>query len=126
MERDIRNHLIHLARQGRTTTYDVMNTELQLGLDFHGNKSHRTLVGEWLGNISEWEYLRDRPLISALVIHAQDHRQGDGFYLLCERLLGRSAAWYKRNISFERGVIQECFQYWQNNAHYTRFGQDFA
>lgn len=86
MVKDIRLQLIELAKLRTTWTYTQLNEHLELGLNFN-NDYHRKLIGEWLGEISVYEYSKGRPLLSSLITHKNRKReQGDGFYKLCEEL----------------------------------------
>ena len=72
--------LIELARNKTTWSYSTLNQQLELGLDFDNRPSDRLLVSEWSGDISEHEFHRGCPLLSALSIHKNDKEQGTGFY----------------------------------------------
>lgn len=125
MLEEIRNKLIELARLRTTWTYSQLNDQLQLGLDFSSGRDNK-LIGEWLGDISRHEFERDRPLISSLITHKYGRReQGDGFYKLCEDLLGKEWEELKKDKKWENQVIAECYEFWLNPDNYKKFKNDY-
>lgn len=125
MEKEIRNKLIELARLKTPWTYSELNEQLQLGLNFK-NDYDRVLIGEWLGAISKHEFVRERPLLSALIIHqAKDREQGDGFYKLCEELYQKPWQELKANKNFELEKMKECYAFWKDNENYKKYKTDF-
>jgi len=82
MRTDIRDTLISIARKKTLITYEQLNVALNLGLNFD-YPSDRDLIGNWLGEISEFEVLEKRHMLSALVVHKKDKgfgEPGEGFY----------------------------------------------
>lgn len=125
MTKEIRDKLIELARLRTTWTYSQLNDQLNLGLDFSLDH-HRALIGEWLGDISRYEYERGRPLLSSLITHKFGNReQGDGFYKLCEELFGTKWESLKANKKWENGLIADCYTFWQNPENYKEHKNDF-
>lgn len=125
MQKEIRSKLIELARLRTTWSYSQLNDQLQLGLNF-SNPLDRDLIGEWLGEISEHEWKRKRPLISSLITHQSGLReQGDGFYKLCEGLLGKDWQTLKADKHWENKIIADCFEFWQNPENYKNYKNDF-
>ena len=125
MTNEIRQKLIELARRQTTWTYSTLNDQLQLGLNFK-NDYHRKLIGEWLGDISEHEHSKDRPLLSCLITHKNGLReQGDGFYKLCEALYGDNWLKLKSNKKWEKGLIADCYEYWLNPLNYSKYKNDY-
>jgi hypothetical protein len=125
MIKEIRYQLIDLARLRTTWTYSQLNEQLMLGLDFNLDY-HRATIGEWLGEISRYEYERDRPLLSSLITHKFGRReQGDGFYKLCEELLGKSWVSLKANKKWENGLIADCYTFWLNPDNYKKYKDDY-
>jgi len=99
----IRAKLIDLARQRTTWTYSQLNDQLDLGLNF-SNPADREYIGELLGEITEHEFERERPLLSCLITHQNGLReQGDGFYKLCERLFQQDWMTLKADKEWENG-----------------------
>lgn len=125
MLHEIRKHLIEVARTRRTCTYTELNNQLQLNFNFD-NSLDRKHIGDWLGDISLHEYDKERPLISALVIHkANDKEQGDGFYKLCEGIYGENWESLKKDKTFEKRIIDECHEFWTDVKNYKDFINDY-
>jgi len=122
---EIRNKLIELARLRTTWTYSQLNEQLNLGLDFQSDKD-RSLIGDWLGEISRHEFERERPLLSSLITHKAGKReQGDGFYKLCQELFGVGWEKLKEDKEWENGLIANCYTFWLNPKNFRQFKYDF-
>jgi hypothetical protein len=125
MEREIREKLIEIARFKSTWTYSKLNGQLDLRLDFSTGQD-RSLIGEWLGDISINEHQKGRPLLSVLVTHKGGNRgQGDGFYKLCEDLYGKDWKALKANKGWENQMIAECYTFWSDNENYKLYKNDY-
>ncbi|NOU17251.1 MAG: hypothetical protein HOO91_06795 [Bacteroidales bacterium] len=125
MKKDIRKKLIELARLKTPWSYSQLNDQLQLGLNFQ-NGYDRDLIGEWLGEISRHEFEKGRPLLSSLVIHqGRDREQGDGFYKLCEELLGTPWEQLKEDKNFEIEKMKECYAFWKEGENYRKYKNDW-
>lgn len=125
MIKDIRLKLIELARQKTPWSYSQLNDQLLLGLNFN-NPLDRDLIGEWLGEVSVHEYERDRPLLSALIIHKSSNKeQGDGFYKLCGQLYDENWEDLKADPDFELEKMKECYAFWKDNDNYRKFKNDY-
>ena len=88
MRNDIREKLIQIARSESLISYDELNQQLSLGLNFTLS-SDRDLVGQWLGEISEHEVREERHMLSAIVVHKEGEGYGDpgkGFYDYAQEL----------------------------------------
>ena len=68
MRNDIYEKLINVARSQNLISYDDLNKQLNLGLNFN-MPPDRDLIGQWLGEISESEVKAGRHMLSALVGH---------------------------------------------------------
>ena len=73
MRHDIYEKLITVARSQDLISYDDLNKQLNLGLDFT-MPPDRDLIGQWLDEISENEVKAGRYMLSALV----GHKEGEG------------------------------------------------
>jgi len=85
---DIREKLIQVAHSHDLITYDDLNKQLNLGLDF-SLPPDRDLIGHWLGEISESEVKAKRHMLSAVVVHKEGDGFGDpgkGFYDFAQQL----------------------------------------
>ena len=86
---DIYNKLIDVARSRSLISYDDLNTELGLELDFSERPSDRELIGQWLDEISRHEVHAGRHMLSAVVGHRETRMvvdPGGGFYKLARDL----------------------------------------
>ncbi|WP_452232056.1 hypothetical protein [Lacinutrix sp. MEBiC02595] len=125
MSKDIRDKLIELARRKSTWTYSQLNEQLQLGYDFN-NSLDRKEIGIQLGEISVHEFNKRRPLLSALITHADNKReQGDGFYKLCAELYDEDWEDLKADKNWENKMIADCYEYWTNPQKYKNFKNDY-
>jgi hypothetical protein len=125
MEREIREKLIELARKKTPWTYSQLNEQLLLGLNFK-NGYDRELIGEFLGDISIYEYEKGRPLLSSLIIHkSNDREQGNGFYKLCSKIYGKEWEDLKADKDFELERMKECYSFWKDNENYKKFKNDY-
>ena len=82
MRNDIYENLINVARSQKLISYDDLNKQLTLGLNFDVPPD-RDVIGQWLGEISEHEVKAGRHMLSALVGHKEGGGVGDpgkGFY----------------------------------------------
>ena len=85
---DIYEKLIQIARFQGLISYDDLNQQLDLGLDFT-LPPDRDLIGHWLGEISEHEVRAGRHMLSAVVVHKEGEGFGDpgeGFYSFAQEL----------------------------------------
>lgn len=121
----IRKLLLKYARVGTTITYSDLNQKCELGLDF-GYPPDKKLMGELLGEISEHEHKRNRPLLSALVLQKSGKMdQGDGFYKMCERLGFGPFHELKSDRTFEKGQRETVYNFWKNDENYQKFKDDY-
>ena len=124
MRTDIRMKLIEIARLRTTWTYSQLNEQMLLGLDF-SIENHRQLIGDWLGEISEYEFSKGRPLLSSLITHKNGKReQGDGFYKLCSHLFGKDWISLKKDKKWENSLIADCYTFWLDSTKYSKFIND--
>lgn len=120
MNTRVRNYLFALARNRRnpTVNYQKLSDDCNLGLMMTDGQHIRNKIGKILGEISEYEHIHDRPLLSALVIRITDGEEGDGFYKLAEKLGFGDWKTLKNNL-FEYEQINECITKWSNDVFYT-------
>ncbi len=118
MNKKVRSYLIELARKKQTCYYQQLCDDCNLGLVMRESEFARAEIGRILGAISEYEHKNERPLLSALVISKGDNYQGDGFYKLAEELGFGKWQKLKKDISFEIGQMNACYEFWDDNANY--------
>jgi len=74
--------------QGRCLiTYEELNQDLNLGLDFN-KPEDRKRIGGWLDEINRYEHQQNHPMLSAVVVLKNKYIPGEGFFPLA-RELGR-------------------------------------
>ena len=122
MNIEIRDFLIELSRDKRnpTITYQKLSDSCNLKLNMQGNPNDRLKIGALLGEISEFEHINNRPLISALVIRVTDGEEGDGFYKLAEKLGFGKFKKLKEDL-FEYEQVKNCVDFWTNEINYKLY-----
>ena len=83
MHKEIYKRLRQVARANQIITYSKIAPMANLDME---NPDHRKQIGEILGAISEREFKKGRPLLSAVVVHLDNNRPGKGFFNLAEEL----------------------------------------
>lgn len=121
MNEVVRKHLVEIARNGKTITYQELSDKCKLGLIMRESEYARAEIGRILGDISALEHKNQRPLISSLVLSKGDNYQGDGFYKLCEILGFGNWKKLKADISFEIGQMNACYDFWKDDANYLKY-----
>ena len=118
----VRNYLIEVARHrtNPTVTYQKLSDDCELNLDM-SIPYHRREIGAIIGDISVYEYKRDRPLLSSIVIRAGDNYEGDGFYKLGEELGFGDWRKLKREGVFEIKQMRDTINFWTNNSNYKKY-----
>ena len=126
MNTEIRKYLIELARKrtNQTVAYQKLSDDCKLGLDMRGNPSDRKKIGNMLAEISINEFDRKRPLLSSLVLRANDGEEGEGFYKLAEQLGFGTFKNLKKDGIFEFSQIKECIEFWSNDKNYFLYKDD--
>ncbi len=76
--------LIHAARNKQPITYGKEIAEI-MGLLPSGDYMAKE-TGQILGEISEYEHLHNRPLLSAVVVRGDKKMPGEGFFTLAREL----------------------------------------
>jgi len=119
MNTRVRTYLIELARNrvNQTVNYQKLSDDCNLGLIMSEGQHVRNEIGRILGEISEYEHLHKRPLLSALVLRLNDGEEGDGFYKLGEKLGFGNWKNLKNNL-FEFEQIAECVDKWSDDDFY--------
>jgi hypothetical protein len=107
--------LIELARDQSLISYDELNEELSLGLDFN-LPSDRVLIERWLEEISEYEVKAGHHMLSALVVKKNKNSPGDpgkGFYDLARSLGAHSG---NDDLSFWAKEVKWLHEYWRTHS----------
>ncbi len=112
ISKDLRNILVERAKIGATIQYGKLNEEMgcpyQLDIS-----SERTRMGEDLGDISEFEFSQNRPLLSSIVVNVNGV-PGVGFFEMANKvgLFDPSKQSKKKFLKEEQDKV---FKYWKNH-----------
>jgi hypothetical protein len=82
----VRQKLIEIAKQRKTIQYQKLSDVCNLGLSMQDEPQDRLEIGRIVGEISEYEFENNRPLLSAVVVSDLANGPGNGFYELSENL----------------------------------------
>jgi hypothetical protein len=109
-EEQIRRVLIEVASQKTPISYGQLNAQAPLHLDLN-MPNDRDYLDRLLGDISEYEHGKDRPLLAALVVNGKGTHKGKPdkiFFELAEEL-GRydSEADKEQWLKLEQGQLYE-------------------
>ena len=117
----VRSVLIEVARKQKIIHYQELCDACKLKLDMYNNPNDRTEIGRILGEISEYEFDKERPLLSAIVL-TKNGEEGDGFFKLCE-YLGITNSWkkLKNDDLFVIEEIKRCHEFWADNGNYSKY-----
>jgi len=119
MNIQVRKALIKRARRRteQLITYQQLSDECSLGLNM-AEQFDRNAIAEILDEISTFEHEHGRPLLSSLVVRANDGHEGKGFYKLAERL-GFGDRRLLEEGFFATNQINECIAFWQNDTNFS-------
>lgn len=83
MIKTIRDRMIKAAKAKDIIYYSEIGDLMNLSMD---NPNHRDELAHILGEISTTEHHEGRPLLSAVVVHKENHRPGKVFFQLAKDL----------------------------------------
>lgn len=121
---EIRNILIKLAVQNRTTTYARLNAELYTGYDFR-DPEDRESFSEDVEAISIKEVKNGQPPLSSVVVYKSGSSSKqilENLYDICEELYDLSPETTKPNSKFLKSMQAKCHEYWSVADNYDQFG----
>lgn len=107
MKEQIREMLIKAAKNQKVVYYAEVGELLNFSMD---NPHHRKELGRILGEISTEEDDNDRPLLSAVVVHKEDHLPGEGFFNLAKELGKQKPD--EDNDTFYTNELRKVFDAW--------------
>lgn len=111
--RQCRDLLLAWARRAYVGTYsEVVDDVSALPWPEGPFTHHGSQVGYLLGHVSVGEWLEDRPLLSAIVISAQEGNPGKGFHDLARELGELSTHSKEAEIEYWQGEVRRCHEYW--------------
>ena len=109
---NMRKSLIKLAKNMDHMRYQEFCDEFLLGYDMHDIQD-RQKIGNILGQISESEHFKGRPLLSVFIQH-EDGLPGPGFFTMAEQL-GRYIPSFMNKKQFVKREMSYAYIYWNNH-----------
>lgn len=122
MNETVRTYLIEVARQKDKFVFysDVVkDCKLDINLNSEYGQLQFTLL---LSEVSEFEHLHKRPLISSMAIYKDPKKNdhGDGFYIVAEKLDKGKFKKLKEDLyGFTEAAA--CRKYWQDEDNYKKY-----
>lgn len=124
MDNDLRRRLIEVARiPNNTINGQYLCDELYLGLDLQ-NRYDRAQFYDMLGEVSEHEYAKGRPLLSSLVVLKMHNFKRDCFMKICHRLGMTEDGDTLVKVDHLSEQKQSCYEYWQQDRNYQASLED--
>lgn len=113
-EEKVREILIDVARRKSIINYGrlVKRAGLESKYDFAKNPHQRIEFGGVLGDISEYEFDNDRPLLSCVVVGTETNMPGGGFFDLVTDLTGKEFANWEAKEEFAMKELNRIYDYW--------------
>ncbi len=118
MKETIRDRLIEVAKNRMVVFYAEIGELLDFSMD---NPHHRRELGRILGEISTDEDRSGSPLLSAIVVHKDNHLPGKGFFELA-RELGKLKPG-EDNDAFYASELKSVFEEWSSKKSTTKIGE---
>ena len=121
---EIRETLIELASEGKTTTYSRLNSDSDTGYNYQ-TPSDREEFNEDLEAISLSEVKNGRPPLSCLVVYkggSSSKQILESFYNMCQELYDLSPETTKPNSKFLKSLQVKCHEYWKISDNFKQFG----
>ncbi|MFV0332275.1 MAG: hypothetical protein ACK5KL_20990 [Dysgonomonas sp.] len=127
-EKEVRQKLIDFAAAKRTIAYQALSNIADLrniaGLRLKmKEKDDLEKISKILDRISMFELQEKRPMLSAIVVKANQNIQGDGFFKLCndneedlKKLLKCEvlSPSINQRLKFSYARIEDCYDFWSN------------
>lgn len=110
MNQQLYQHLLEIAANRRYIRYS--NAGAIVGLNMN-EPDDRDEISRLLDEISEHEHQAGHPLLSAVVIHAQDNMPGNGFFTMAQRV-GRFNGGDR--LQFWLDELRNVHDHWANQA----------
>jgi hypothetical protein len=124
VNRGIRDMLVELAVQNRTTTYSRLNTDANAGYEYR-DAEERDSFTEDIEAISMSEVKNGRPPLGAVVVFKSGSVTKpilESLYTMCEEMYGLSPETTKLNSKFIKDLQAKCHEYWKIKDNYNEFG----
>lgn len=111
VHQEIYKKLQEVARKQELITYSEIARLASLNME---SQAERNRIGEILGEISMFEYDQGRPLLSAIVVHADDLTPGRGFFHLARQLGLLGGHDDRSETTFFVNEVKKVYRYWGN------------
>jgi hypothetical protein len=124
VNRTIRDMLVELAVQNRTTTYSRLNTDADAGYNYR-DAEERDSFTEDIEAISQSEVKNGRPPLGCVVVFKSGSVTKpilQSLYDMCEEMYGLSPESTKLNAAFLKDLQAKCHAYWSIKENYREFG----
>lgn len=112
LEGEIRRELIKCAKKPCTITYARLADWVDVNYQFHYGPDEQRFHN-MLGNVSTYEVENGRPMLSVIVVRAEDSRPGPGFFWLAKEL-DKQKPGVEDEIFFINET-RELFDYWKSH-----------
>ena len=109
IHKGIYEQLKEVARNGALITYVEIAPLAKLNMESPGDRNR---IGEILGEISTFEHENRRPMLSVLVVHADDGMPGDGFFNLARELGLLHGSNDEKELAFFAQQVARVHEYW--------------
>lgn len=107
------NKLIEIAKKGSFISYQKLSNQCKLGLDM-GDINQRNELAAMLGDISQFEFNQNRPLLSVVVFRDDTNMPGQGFFELAASLdLYNGSRSESQKEKFFIEELKRCYYYWK-------------
>lgn len=110
-EKRVRDILISYAQKGQTLTCTNLVRLAGLSLDM-AMPNDRSILGDILGNIVEYEHGEDRPMLSSVVAAGSSSDQ-NGFFTIAEELGIKSFRNSNERLDFSIREFERTVSYWK-------------
>jgi len=110
MNQDVYRVLLDTAKSGRTVTYGEIAPMVRLDMALADDRNQ---MADILREIAIHEHQAGRPLLTAVVVHAQDQQPGKGFFTLAKDLSLMHGSDQTTYFAMELGRV---FDHWQNSV----------
>ncbi|MFC4143517.1 DUF3883 domain-containing protein [Pedobacter mendelii] len=121
MNKNLRIYLIKLARNRQTVAYGQAMADFDMDVTY---PEQREIFEDMIGEISDFEDKKKRPMLSSLVMHKGKLSIGSGFYRLAEQL-GHGVRKELSKSRFEKTMHRRCFEFWSDDSvFYAETGEN--
>jgi len=112
---EARSELIKVAKVGEFITYGELARKLGVEPEWFG-EGFQGWIGQVVGEVSEYEYARGRPLLSAVAVNQDTKEPGKGFYGLSGVPSSVSDGSEIRRLEFWVAEVNKVWEYWKSHC----------